>query len=230
MSDIIYTPPASSGGTTINPTNNFIPVRSNATTFVDSCLWQVNADALRTVFEGTVNGLNIDHSNRQYALGQFALQNETFISVDDINRTIITYSQGTAYGFAIDRANAQMSFGDGGNNIFINSNGQYIEFQVNGGVPYALIDGYNNVGSYGGSYCAFRYNVGSYLCSIGDYLFSNNNNYIAIDDNNQMTTFRTENLYFYGTGLQSNTSSGNSGEHLVIVLNGTQYKIALQNP
>jgi len=43
-------------------------------------------------------------------------------------------------------------------------------------------------------------------------------------------TFQTGALNFTGAGLQSNSSSGNSGEHLVITLNGTQYKIALQNP
>jgi len=43
-------------------------------------------------------------------------------------------------------------------------------------------------------------------------------------------TFQTGALNFNGAGLQSNSSGGNSGEHLVITLNGTQYKIALQNP
>ncbi len=33
-----------------------------------------------------------------------------------------------------------------------------------------------------------------------------------------------------GTGLLSGTSGGNSGQHLVITINGTPYKIALQNP
>ena len=41
--------------------------------------------------------------------------------------------------------------------------------------------------------------------------------------------FITGTLNFAGAGLQSNSSGGNSGEHLVITLNGTQYKIALQN-
>ena len=40
----------------------------------------------------------------------------------------------------------------------------------------------------------------------------------------------TNTLQFTGAGLQSGTSSGNSGQHLVITLNGVQYKIALQNP
>jgi hypothetical protein len=37
-------------------------------------------------------------------------------------------------------------------------------------------------------------------------------------------------LIFTGASLQSNSSGSNSGEHLVIVLNGTTYKIELKNP
>ena len=37
-------------------------------------------------------------------------------------------------------------------------------------------------------------------------------------------------LVFTGASLQSNSAGGNSGEHLIIVLNGTTYKIKLENP
>lgn len=37
-------------------------------------------------------------------------------------------------------------------------------------------------------------------------------------------------LSFTGAGLESSTSSGSSGQHLVITLNGTVYKIKLENP
>jgi hypothetical protein len=47
--------------------------------------------------------------------------------------------------------------------------------------------------------------------------------------NINLTTTSTGGLIFTGTALQSGTSSGNSGQHLVITLNGTPYKIALQN-
>jgi len=42
--------------------------------------------------------------------------------------------------------------------------------------------------------------------------------------------FMTPSLVFNDPALQSNTSSGNSGEHLVITLNGVQYKIKLELP
>jgi hypothetical protein len=42
--------------------------------------------------------------------------------------------------------------------------------------------------------------------------------------------FQTPSLVYTGTALQSATSSGSAGTHLVITLNGNQYKIALLNP
>lgn len=43
-------------------------------------------------------------------------------------------------------------------------------------------------------------------------------------------TIATPSLVFTGAALQSASSGGNSGQHLVITLNGVVYKIALQNP
>jgi len=40
----------------------------------------------------------------------------------------------------------------------------------------------------------------------------------------------TQGINITGNALQSGTSGGNSGQHLVITLNGLPYKIALQNP
>jgi hypothetical protein len=71
MSDIIYTPPASSGGgTTINPTNNFIPVRSNATTFIDSVL-ENGSDYLKSIYSTNDIGLFLDFANSIFEFGDF---------------------------------------------------------------------------------------------------------------------------------------------------------------
>lgn len=45
-----------------------------------------------------------------------------------------------------------------------------------------------------------------------------------------LTIITTPILEFAGAGLQSNSAGGNSGEHLVITLNGQQYKIKLELP
>ena len=45
-----------------------------------------------------------------------------------------------------------------------------------------------------------------------------------------INTSTTGGIQLTGTALQSATSGGNSGQHLVITLNGTPYKIRLENP
>jgi len=120
------------GGTTINPTNNFIPVRSNATTFIDSVL-QNGSDYLKSIYSTNDIGLFLDFANNVY--------------------------------------------------------------------------------------------------SLGDYNGLNLNTSMFIDDNNKLITFKTEgSLIFTGLSLQSPSSGGNSGEHLIIVLNGNTYKIKLELP
>lgn len=117
MSDIIYTPPASSGGgTTINPTNNFIPVRDNATTFVDSFILNDSlGQVLFTTFNlgGDVCGIYIDNPNKLFALGDFGLTNNgTYLSIDDTNQLITTFSSGFSSGLKIDYPNATAYLGD----------------------------------------------------------------------------------------------------------------------
>jgi len=59
------------GGTTINPTDDFIPVRSDATTFLDSFLQNTNdiGDKVLKTMDGVRNtGLKIDFTNSIYSL------------------------------------------------------------------------------------------------------------------------------------------------------------------
>ena len=56
------------------------------------------------------------------------------------------------------------------------------------------------------------------------------NGAVNLTTSSSLTMTINNNLTFTGAGLQSSSSGGNSGEHLVITLNGNQYKIALQNP
>lgn len=96
MSEIRYTPPASSGGTTINPTNYFIPIRVNATTFDDSVLYQQGVNqALKTTFGGSFNGLVVDDANKNYILGSYALGNQTYTRVNDASTYIAQFTNGT---------------------------------------------------------------------------------------------------------------------------------------
>jgi hypothetical protein len=53
---------------------------------------------------------------------------------------------------------------------------------------------------------------------------------ITVNDTGLLQISATQGISITGNALQSGTSGGNSGQHLVITLNGQVYKIALQNP
>jgi hypothetical protein len=286
MSDIIYTPPASSGGgTTINPTNNRIPKRQNATTFADSVL-ENGTNYLYSNYGG-YTGLGLDFLNFVSYLGDWNnLINGTSFVINDATQNIYTKYNGFVNGINIDFVNSNYQFGNIGNNtaIILDDPNQLIQFNI-GGNQIALFDQLNNVTDigYGGSMLQLR--QGNNNCYLGDYNFTAAGNYLSIDNSsgNQISTVSlsfggnyglllnfgsnaftlgdrgflnngtyiyvedssaklieanckdlnlviSDTLNFNGASLQSNTASGNSGEHLVIYLNGIQYKIKLENP
>lgn len=273
MSDIIYTPPASSGGTTINPNNNVIPVRFDATTFIDSNIENDVNNYLKTSVtptSGDYTGLFIDFTNKNYQLGDFDFfYKGTKLQVNDNGEIISTFNQGQEKGLKLDFTNKLYQLGDfnstnngtfiivdDGNQVFVTINqgndvGLFLDF---GKRRYYLGDfsGYNN-----GTTLDIREDVdkiitrnnfglqgisldlGTLFYKFGDYDFLGNNTYIAVKDsskeinlftNGGFIFFYADALIFSGSGLQSNSSGGNSGEHLVITLNGNQYKIKLENP
>ena len=99
MSDIIFTPPVSGGGgTTINPTNKYIPVRSNATTFIDSFL-QNDITFLKTIYGIKNVGLFCDFANKNYKFGSYNADSITYLEVDDAGYEVKTTLQNQSAGF-----------------------------------------------------------------------------------------------------------------------------------
>lgn len=254
MSDIIYTPPASSGGgTTINQTNQFIPYRRNGTTFFDSNLYNdQDSIFLTTATAGdTANavGIKVDFTNRMYFLGDYnAISNGTYLNVSESNQQIYTSNQGINIGLKLNFANNQYKFGDfeGYSNFtFINVNDQNQEIRLTSQGFVFIGDTDNN---HNGTYLTIDDNIqyvstvnqgatkGLYLdfdnkvYQFGDFNNVNSGTSFIIDDASTKMTFNTQFLNFVGASLSSNTAGGNSGRHLVLTLNGTQYKIALLNP
>jgi hypothetical protein len=60
-------------------------------------------------------------------------------------------------------------------------------------------------------------------------LNSTGGNNVNLTSTGDINLSAVNNLIFTGANLQSSTSSGNSGQHLVITLNGVQFKIKLEN-
>lgn len=211
MSDIIYTPPASGGGgTTINPTNNFIPKRSNATTFVDSVL-ENGSDYLYSNYGG-FTGLGLDFANFTSYLGDWNnLINGTTLVVNDQTNEIYTKFSGLVNGFALNFGASSYVFGHLGSNTILNMdyNNQYAQIQVLG-IPYFFADRLNGFTQIGDARALVNCNNISNIVQIGDVNLSVNQNIFFIDDNNSLIGSRNaandigiyldflNNRYFFG--------------------------------
>lgn len=138
MSEIRYIPPAvtPTPGTTINPTNLFLPYRSNATTFLDSCLKQTSANQLQTIFSGLVNGFNLIDSAQLYIFGRLNGGQLTNLQVLDAVGQFQTFHNGSNKGLTLDCTLNQYYFGNYifGNrlNLEVNASSSIIRTNING--------------------------------------------------------------------------------------------------
>lgn len=204
MSDIIYTSPASSG-TTINPTNNYIPKRSNATTFVDSVLRTAsnNNDDLGTFVGGIYNGFLLDFINRSYQFGAVSNDNLTKLVINDSAQFIGTYNLNEPKGLYIEYPSQRYYLGDwnyydNGTSIVINDATQNIYTTKNN-----VVDGLN-----------LDFAGNNYM--IGD----NNNNYLQINATNQTALINLAGVTYFLIDIpNSNINIGDAGTPSWIELN-----------
>jgi hypothetical protein len=210
-----------------------------------SMLFDTSNQKITTSFGGSIKGLELNFANNQYFLGNQELTinaaggqldfnfngqglqmtnfgricylgdvvggfNATSLLVDDINQEIITFNQTFANGIEIDFANNVYNFGDFSNQ----TQGTYIMID-NGSEQIKTW----HVGINRGLFLDFV-NL-KYI--LGDCGLIGNGYAVTLDDG-------VGELRFDGANLQSNTAGGSSGEYLVIWLNGTNYKIKLENP
>jgi hypothetical protein len=159
------------GGTTINPTNNFIPVRSNATTFVDSLLFS-NTDNLKSVYAGNDIGLKLNFTNNLYDFGDYDnAVNGAYLRVDTANQTILTKNGPFDKGLKVDFLTDYYYFGDYNN---VNFNSALVINGINT-YPYAEMYADTNVLSLCGSNnTILGVNAGAFY---NDDLSANSNNY-----------------------------------------------------
>jgi hypothetical protein len=188
MSDIIYTPPASSGGTTINPTNNRIPKRQNATTFADSVL-ENGTNYLYSNYGG-YTGLGLDFLNFVSYLGDWNnLINGTSFVVNDASEEIYTKNDGLVNGINISYVNNIYQFGDfntvtNGNSLQIDNGNRIIKTTDQGNNIGILLDFSASQFIFGngapmGLFCDTQ------TTTLGDWNGNNNRTQLIIDDNQQ---------------------------------------------
>ena len=160
---------------------------------------------------------NVSSSIRSIKLGDFSNFNKSMsFIIDDGNSSIYT---NTALGLT--------------SGISINNNGASLGNKNSSGYLFLLCDYTNNIISTYNSFSTdtgLKLNFQNKIYTFGG--FNANGNIIEINDDTAFNTikFETSNLIFNGAALESGTSGGNSGQHLVITLNGNQYKIKLENP
>ena len=227
MSDIIYTAP-SSAGTTINPTNNFLPRRSNATTFVDSCLRQPTNTFLTGSFSGNDNGFRLDSASNIYLLGNFAIGTTSYISVASGGFSYI-YG-GNVLGIECNFVSSSYRLGrfTGGNTTYLQvaDSALYIRTfsaGINKGLNFDFSTDKYELGGLGsgnrvtfeanngsniarttqaGSDNGFRFQFGIRRYTFGQISNNNTNNLIIDDVNNTITTQRGANK----TGISLDTN------------------------
>jgi hypothetical protein len=176
-----------------------------------SMIFDTAAETIITYNNGIANGLNFDYGSNVYTFGDFTgTANATHFIIDDSSELINTFSQGFSIGLSLDFANQVYNFGDfsnvlNGTYIMVDNSAQEIKTWHTGSNRGLLLD------------------FANLIYTLGDYNGSTNQYYITIDDG-------LGELRFNGANLQSNSASGSSGEHLVIWLNGSNYKIKLENP
>lgn len=235
MSDIIYTPPASSGGGQ-NPTANYIPLNDGTSSFVDSNIYNLYDTSLITGSTAVgYFGYNIDFTAYNVLLGDFNYnQNNTFIIVDDANQYFQTNNQGNDVGLFLDFAGRVYCFGDfsgynNGTSLCINESADIIYTANTNGNQGILL------------------NLNAKDYRFGDFSPVGNGTVISIKDSAKVINLEcgggaislytnggnlnlgANQLFLTGT-LTSGSASGSSGQHLQVTINGTAYKIALLNP
>lgn len=185
----------------------------------------VNDDTDRFYFTTTYNQTNTDQ-DLLYASNNTGA-NERFIKLGDFN------GYQNDYSLIVDDQNQFIKTTNGTGDVGIILTNSFSFFGSYNSTQYLFLSvdyGLNSIAAFNTSSTnnGLLLDYGNLLYQFGGY--SGNNNYIKIDDSGNDIETITSSITFTGTALQSNTSSGNSGEHLVITLNGVQYKIKLENP
>ena len=241
------------GGSAPTPTLNQVIAQNGNTCTTNALINLVGAQGQNTFGEGFYTCLEYNGSNNlfaEYRPNQFLcrrynginITGENIIALNplDTGNTVFTnylpVNSGTLLngnfnennlGLNIDYTNQVFTLGndntgkglkiDTQNNGYYLGNDNEIGLQIyNNDLVYILGNGRQD---------------GVFIDSVnGIYKFGKetSSNQLKIDSINNQFTITTQELIFTGSSLIDGSSGGNSGQHLVITLNGTTYKIKLE--
>jgi hypothetical protein len=172
------------------------------------------------------NANKIDFNSYILTLGSPNVYGALTFDLNGLKTTVL----GLIKGFSINPSTQNYNFGD--EEYFLQVDAASKEMRT-----------YLNGDKYG-----FEFDWTNYIFNFGDYANNNNHTYIQIDDslesiiltatdqigigisNVTKVNIQAREVEFQGALLESNTSSGNSGKHLKITVNGAPYKLKLENP
>lgn len=184
----------------------------------------VNDDANTFYLTTSYNQVNTDQ-DLFYASN--ATSNIRFVKLGDFNQYANQYS------FIVDDANQfiKTTNATGDTGIILTNKVAYLGSYNSTKYLFLSVDYTNNtISSYNSAATndGIRLDFTNLIYQFGSY--NSIGNYIEINDTNNSVQILTSNLNFTGAALESSSSGRSSGQHLVITLNGNQYKIDLKNP
>jgi hypothetical protein len=180
---------------------------------------------------GVTNGLYLDLANDVYKFGKLNVGTEQAISIDYFNQQTQATWTGLPNGFLLDFSTNTFKFGGIDNTV---TQDLYLQLNQNINTAFLYYNGNDN-----GLY--FDFNAATRKFYFGDYQATYNGTAILLDDYANSVTIKSSQstgstniegneISFIGANFQAAASSGSSGQYLVIVLNGTNYHIPLDNP
>jgi len=187
-------------------------------------------DKIQIFNKGFINGINLDFQNKAFYFGRLNVGSEQGMLIDELNNQINFLDNGNIQGLLLDFSSTTYRFG--GIDATVNPD-IFLNVNQNNGSIFVQYSGNDN-----GFLCDFSANK---RFALGDYQGVFNSTHIDIEDTNNTikllnsTTagyieFQTNQFRIQGANLQVGSSSGPSGQFLIIELNGTPYHISLDNP
>lgn len=176
---------------------------------------------------GVDNGIKLDNANFEFKFGDFeGLFDGGYIY---INNAVLQTKQGTTvYGIEISLLDEWNIFGD----PYLLKSGGHLFIYNNVVTPYSTLNCSSDFAEFGfkvmydSAALDFNAIVGDWTRSTAPYIEI----YYNSTGSNDVIFGNLSRLLFTNSGLLSGSAGGSSGDHLIIWVNGTQYKIALLNP
>lgn len=192
---------------------------------------------INTYIGGVENGIRLEADYLgsgfpNFKFGDFeGLYDGGYININ--NYAIQTYNAGIVYGFEISVGDGWCIFGDVQNTSF---GGKL--FIYNSADPYSYLnckDTYSEWGFKVKFVSATEENPDYYTATIGDWATYAGNLGACIETyysagETYIKFWNSNRIEFSNCSIVSGSAGGSSGDHLIIYIDGTQYKIALLNP